>query len=81
MRIIVDLRTDQVAALAELCASDRISRAEAIRRAIDAMIDKRRSTHTEAILKRTFGAWKHLGIDTDTYLAEIRSEWDREWDK
>lgn len=68
-------------ALAELCASERISRAEAIRRAVAAMIEERRADREEGILQRTFGAWKHLGIDTDTYLAEIRSEWDREWDK
>jgi hypothetical protein len=30
-----------------------------------------------ASLKATFGMWKDRGIDTDTYLAELRSEWDR----
>ncbi|MBA4179720.1 MAG: hypothetical protein C0506_03950 [Anaerolinea sp.] len=43
------------------------------------MIAEQRADRAEAILKRTFGAWKHHGVDTDTYLAELRAEWDREW--
>ena len=81
MRTIIDLPDEQVEALAELCARERISRAEAIRRAVAAMLATNKRKHRAEVLAETFGAWKHLGIDTDTYLAEIRSEWDRDWDR
>ena len=75
------LPEEHIKALAELCASEHISPAEAIRRAGDALIEERRADRAEAVIQRTFGAWKHLRIDTDTHLAELRSEWDRELDR
>jgi metal-responsive CopG/Arc/MetJ family transcriptional regulator len=79
MRTIIDLPDEQIRGLAELCAREKISRAEAIRRAVDALIEDRARCRAErkAALEASFGSWKHLGIDTDTYLAEIRAEWDR----
>jgi len=81
MRTIIDLPQEQIDALAEICERDNISRAEAIRRALSQWLSDDRRRRREEVLKRTFGAWKHYGIDTDTYLAELRSEWDREWDR
>jgi hypothetical protein len=81
MRTIIDLPDDQIEQLAELCAREHISRAEAIRRALAAWLPLNRRERDEEVLKRTFGAWKGLGIDTDRYLAEVRAEWDREWDR
>ena len=40
----------------------------------------RRAARSEA-LDKTFGLWKDYGVDTDTYLADLRAEWDREWDR
>lgn len=79
VRTIIDLPEEQIEALAELCARERISRAEAIRRAVDAMLEERAAKRAarKAALERTFGTWAKYGIDTDTYLAEMRSEWDR----
>lgn len=78
MRTIIDLPDEQIAKLAEICAEERISRAEAIRRAVGEWLARGQGDREERILEKTFGAWKHLGVDSDAYLAEIRSEWDRE---
>jgi Ribbon-helix-helix protein, copG family len=77
MRTTIYLTDEQVKGLAAYCGEERISRAEAVRRAIDLYIRERR----REALRNSFGAWKHLGIDTDAYLAGIRSEWDRDWDR
>ncbi len=76
MRTIIDLTDEQLRGLAELCRKEHISRAEAIRRAIAACLARDEGKERERVLAETFGAWKHLGVDTDTYLAEIRAEWD-----
>jgi hypothetical protein len=72
MRTTIYLTDEQVKGLAAYCAVERVSRAEAVRRAVDLLIrDQKRDA-----MSRSFGAWKHLGIDTDTYLRELRAEWD-----
>ena len=78
MRTIIDLPREQVEALAALCAREKISRAEAIRRAVDSFLSNDGAGHEDfdrAILA-TFGMWKGRGVDTDTYLSELRKEWD-----
>jgi len=73
MRTTIYLTDEQVKGLAAYCAVERISRAEAVRRAVDLFIRERKRD----AMRASFGAWKHRGIDTDTYLREIRAEWDR----
>ncbi len=79
MRTIIDLPDAQIAQLAEYCRRERISRAEAIRRAVAGLLEEQNALcqNRLAVLDATFGMWKDRGVDTDTYLAEIRSEWDR----
>jgi hypothetical protein len=76
MRTIVDLPEEQLDALAEICAREGISRAEAIRRAVKAFLAERQLRRQERkdALDATFGMWKDRGVDTDTYLAKIRAE-------
>lgn len=76
MRTIVDPPDQQLRGLAEYCAREKVSRAEAIRRAVDQLLSESEQERRRRIMREAFGAWKHLGIDTDTYLADIRSEWD-----
>jgi metal-responsive CopG/Arc/MetJ family transcriptional regulator len=83
MRTIIDLPEEQVEALRQYCERMHVSRAEAVRRAIDGLVnseEERRARRAQAI-KASFGIWKDRGVDTDTYLAELRAEWDREWDQ
>jgi hypothetical protein len=82
MRTIIELTDGQLAALAELCEREKISRAEAIRRAVDALLcrESERTSQRRTAIEAAFGMWKDRGIDAETYLATLRAEWDREWD-
>ena len=79
MRTIIELTDEQVAALKAICAREGISRAEAVRRAVDQYVDKAEGDREAArrAMDSAFGAWAKKGIDTDTYLDEIGSEWER----
>jgi hypothetical protein len=73
MRTIVDLPEEQVAALAELCRVQGISRAEAVRRALAEMLAKGQGVARD----KAFGAWKGRKIDSRKYIQDLRKEWDR----
>ncbi len=79
MRTIIDLPDEQIEALRRYCERERVSRAEAVRRAVDGLVNERvtRRVEWEAAVRDSFGIWKDRGVDTDTYLAELRAEWDR----
>ncbi len=72
MRTIIDLPDHQVAALAEHCERENISRAEAVRRALDAMLAQQQAQGREAV----FGAWAPRG-DSRAVVAALREEWSR----
>jgi metal-responsive CopG/Arc/MetJ family transcriptional regulator len=72
MRTIIDLPDHQVAALAKLCEQEHISRAEAVRRALDAMLADQKTLGREA----AFGAWAKRGDSRKTVDA-LREEWSR----
>ena len=72
MRTIIDLPDHQLAALAELCEREKISRAEAIRRALDAMLAEKHTVDRNA----AFGAWAPRG-DSRTVVDTLREEWTR----
>jgi hypothetical protein len=70
MRAIITIRDDQVSLLAEACRRNDISRAEAIRRAIDLFL-KREVPGAEG----AFGLWKDREIDGIEYQQSLRREW------
>lgn len=72
MRTIIDLPDHQLAALTELCEREKISRAEAIRRALDAMLAEKQSVDRNAV----FGAWAPRG-DSRAVVDGLREEWTR----
>ena len=72
MRTIVDLPDEQVKALARLCESQGISRAEAVRRAVARLLaDEQRPGREQA-----FGAWSGKGLKSTTLIRELRAEWE-----
>lgn len=73
MRTIIDLPAPQLDALDAICARDGISRAEAIRRAVAAMI----AGVTVADRSAAYGLWRGRGLDGLTYERTLRGEWDR----
>ena len=73
MRTIVDLPTEQLGALARLCEEQKISRAEAVRRAVDRLLK-------ESLVDRRnvgFGIWKHKRIKSRQFVAKQRAEWSK----
>lgn len=72
MRTIIDLPDHQVSALADLCERENISRAEAVRRALDAMLAEKRAVTRDA----AFGAWAARG-DSRAVVNALREEWSR----
>ena len=72
MRTIIELHAEQLDGLDVVCRRDSISRAEAIRRAIDAMIAREEPARAKA-----FGLWRGRGIDGVEYQETLRKEWER----
>ncbi len=72
MKALLDMETEQVEALAKICSRDGISRAEAIRRAIDFY-----ASHTlhNGNLAEHFGYFKNDPIDALGYTDALRNEW------
>ncbi len=73
MRTIVDLPDEQLGALARLCEKQKISRAEAVRRAVDRLIKESRSDQKDV----GFGIWKHKHIESRSFIEKLRNEWGR----
>ncbi|MGE0665872.1 MAG: ribbon-helix-helix protein, CopG family [Sphingomonadales bacterium] len=71
MRTIIDLPERNLAALEKICAKEGISRAEAIRRAVDAYLANSRISDEDDI----FGMWSGQDIDGLEYQRNIRAEW------
>jgi len=71
MRTIIDLPEKQVAALGDFCAREKISRAEAIRRAVESLLTSQGKTHREA----SFGSWAPRG-NSRSVVDALRSEWE-----
>jgi metal-responsive CopG/Arc/MetJ family transcriptional regulator len=72
MRTIIDLPDHQVAALAALCEREHISRAGAIRRALEVMLTEKQSVARETAI----GSWRGRG-DSRATIEGIREEWSR----
>jgi metal-responsive CopG/Arc/MetJ family transcriptional regulator len=71
MRTIVDLPEDQLRALSEVCRRDKISRAEAIRRAVAQYARRRPPGERD----RAFGLWRRRRLDSLQYQRKLRREW------
>lgn len=72
MRTIVDLPEPQIAALGEICRERGLSRAEAVRQAVDAFLKDQMADKTSA-----FGLWTREKPAEDglAYQQRLRDEW------
>jgi hypothetical protein len=72
MRTIIELPDDQIEALDGICRQERISRAEAIRRAVALLVSQRGADASGA----AFGLWR-TGRRGDglAYQQRLRREW------
>lgn len=78
MRTIIDLTDAQIARLEIIANREQISRAEAVRRAIDsAYPESDQTVSVKAIRSRAFGLWQGRDIDAEHYIDVLRDEWAR----
>ena len=72
MRTIVDLPEPQIAALGEICRERGLSRAEAVRQAVEAFLKDQLTAKTSA-----FGLWARQQPAEDglAYQQRLRDEW------
>lgn len=70
MRTLVDIPDRQIKDLTALCEAEKVSRAELIRQAIAAYLERKKPVSVEA-----FGLWKDRKIDGLAYQEQVRSEW------
>ncbi len=73
MRTIIDLPDAQAQALAEWCKAEKISKAEAVRRALAGMLANQQQAGREI----AFGAWQKKNLNARTFVENLREEWDR----
>jgi metal-responsive CopG/Arc/MetJ family transcriptional regulator len=71
MRTVIDLAPEQVAALDAISRCERISRAEAVRRAVAQYV----RTHAQEGASDAFGLWADASIDGLEYQQRLRAEW------
>ena len=70
MKTLINIPDRQINSLSELCDKFSISRAEAIRRAIDLFVTSNKQSQVDV-----FGAWKKTGDDGLSYQKQLRDEW------
>jgi len=73
MRTIVELPGAQLRGLTALCRREKISRAEAVRRAVGKLLDEEKPG--EDGLAAAFGLWKGRRTHARRYVEQLREEW------
>ncbi len=73
MRTIVDLPEEQVRGLDLWCKRERISRTEAVRRAIRTAL----SIQSSSPRRDAFGAWADKKMNSGKYVEALRAEWNK----
>jgi predicted transcriptional regulator len=71
MRTTVELPDDQLAALCDLCAREKTSRSEIIRRALGQYVQSHQSSRGNC----AFGLWKKKQFNALAYESRLRAEW------
>lgn len=71
MRTIIELPEEQIEALDGICRRERISRAEAIRRAVTLLVRERGVDARSG----AFGLWRGRRADGLEYERRLRREW------
>jgi ribbon-helix-helix CopG family protein len=76
MRTIIDLTGEQLARLEEVAQREGISRAEAIRRAVDTAYAHVAASTAGAARAEAFGLWKGRKVDALRYVDDLRDDWE-----
>lgn len=73
MRTIIDIPQPILDEIDTLAKQEKISRAEAVRRAMTEYLEKRPRSRPDA----AFGIWKSRKVDSLAYEDALRGEWNR----
>lgn len=73
MRTIIDIPSEILDDIDTLARDEKISRAEAVRRAMTEYLEKRSKGNPDT----AFGIWKPRKIDALSYEDSLRNEWNR----
>ncbi len=78
VRALITLSDKALKSLDRLAKQGNKSRAEVMREAVDRYIkeNENQEKNWKEVLLKTAGIWKHKGISTDEYLADIRKDWE-----
>ena len=76
VKTIVELPDAQLEALASICRREGISRAEAIRRAVEKLVAGDVTVHADEDLRGGFGLWRGRNLDGRAYVEAIRADWE-----
>ena len=76
MRTIVELPDAQIKALARFCRREGVSRAEAIRRAVDKLVADGEMAEAQQNLQAGFGLWRGRKLDGRRHVEALRAEWE-----
>lgn len=77
MRTIVDLPIELVSRLDFVASRDHISRAEAVRRAIETAYPPEHAEQSiRGIRRQAYGLWKGHAGDAVRYVDKLRDEWE-----
>ncbi len=74
MRTIIDLPEKHLQALARVCQQEKISRAEAVRRAVAGWVEAATPLPSTAA---GFGLWRHKKLKARQHVDRLRAEWER----
>lgn len=74
MRTIIELPESQLQSLSLFCQRERISRAEAVRRAVARLLDEQRQPVANAV-PGAFGIWKDRADNARNLREQLRGEW------
>ena len=76
VRTIVEIPDAQIKALARFCQREGVSRAEAIRRAVDKLVAGGEMAEAQQNLQAGFGLWRGRRPDGRGYVDALRAEWE-----
>jgi metal-responsive CopG/Arc/MetJ family transcriptional regulator len=71
--MLIELPDSQLERLSVLCRREKISRAEAIRRAVDKLLDEQKPM--ENAMAGAFGIWKDRAGQVRELREQLRGEW------
>jgi len=71
MRTISDMPSEQMTSLDAWCRREGVSRADAVRRAVAALLAEQSS----GAASRAFGLWRDRADDADALVEVLRTEW------